>query len=247
MPTEALHFNKAPIREAIIAIQIHDLPEEIIKEIRRLPEQVGGAYPKNNEMSLGQFVGQISPQGTTASASQRSLGLQFHSADTKQLFQVRLNGFSFHRLAPYESWSPFRDEAFKLWNLYRQIVGPVKTINFSVRYINDLVVPAPARLEEYLQVHPELPVGMPELIRNYYLRLELPLEDRGAGEGLLTITQTLLPSEPGTASILLDNLFVYPALTVSDDILWKRIDAVQAVKNEVFLAALTTEMQKRIS
>jgi len=57
----------------------------------------------------------------------------------------------------------------------------------------------------------------------------------------------LLPSEPGTVSILLDNLFLYAALDVPDDVLWSKIDAVQAVKNRVFLAALTPEMQKRIS
>ena len=79
------------------------------------------------------------------------------------------------------------------------------------------------------------------------MRLDLPLKDPGTGEGTLTITQTLLPSEPGTASILLDNLFLYAALGAPDEEVWNKIDAVQAVKNRVFLAALTPEMQRRIS
>ena len=198
-------------------------------------------------MSLSQFVGEISPQRTAASAHQKSLGLQFGSADSKQLFQARLNGFSFHRLAPYESWKPFRDEAFKLWGLYRKFVGPVKVVNFSVRYVNALIVPAPGRLEDHLRVYPQLPPEIPQELRNYYIRIDLPLNDEGSGDGTLTMTQTLLPSEPGTSSILLDNLFMYAALDVSDDVLWKRIDAVQAVKNRIFLAALTPEMRERIS
>lgn len=247
MATPPLHFDNAPIREAIIAIQVHELPDSIVGELGKLPLEVQDTYPKSNPISLSQFVGEISPQRTAASAHQKSLGLQFNSIDSKQLFQARLNGFSFHRLAPYESWKPFRDEAFKLWGLYRKIVGPVKVVNFSVRYVNALVVPTPGLLEDHLRVYPQLPPEIPQVLRNYYIRLDLPLTDEGSGEGILTMTQTLLPSDPETSSILLDNVFMYAALDVADDDLWKRIDAVQAVKNRIFLATLTPEMQRRIS
>jgi uncharacterized protein (TIGR04255 family) len=247
MTTEPLHFDKAPIREAIIAIQVHDLPDSIVEDLRKLPHDVKDTYPKSTPMSLGQFVGEISPQGAAVSAHQKSLGLQFQSTDDRQLFQARLNGFSFHRLAPYESWGPFRNEAFRLWKLYREVIGPARTVNFSVRYVNAMVVPAPGKLEEHLRVYPQLPPEFPQTLRNYYMRLDMPLEDEGSGEGTLTLTQTLLPSEPGTVSILLDNLLLYSALDAPDDVLWSKIDAVQAVKNRVFLAALTPEMKKRIS
>jgi uncharacterized protein (TIGR04255 family) len=248
MATQPLRFDNAPIREAIIAIQVHDLPESSLEELRLLPEKVKDSYPQKTELNQAQFVGQIGPQGPTASAQQRVIGLQFQSADSKQLFQTRLNGFSFHRLAPYESWVPFRSEAFRLWGLYREAVGPVQTTNFTVRYINAIVVPAPGKLEDYLKVYPQIPPELPQLINNYLARLELPLEeDEGTGTGVLTMTQTLLPSEPGTASILLDNMFLYPALGVTDDVLWKRIDAVQAVKNRIFVSSLTAEMLRRIA
>jgi len=247
MATEPLHFEKAPIREAIIAVQVHDLSTSILEDLRTLPERVKSSYPQHAELHESEFVGQVGPQGPKASAHQKLIGFQFQSTDSKQIFQARLNGFSFHRLAPYESWAPFRNEAFRLWNLYREIVGPVKTVNFSIRYINALVVPAPGKLEDYLTVFPQMPPEFPQMVRNYHMRIELPLDDQTSGEGLVTITQTLLPSEPGTASILLDNYFLYAAFGVPDDVLWKKIDAVQAVKNRLFLAAMTPEMKKRIS
>jgi len=251
MATAPIHFENAPIREAVIAIQVHDLPDSTVEELQRLPQDVKDTYPKSTTISLSKFVGEIKPQGggaVVASAHQKSLGLQFQSADSKQLFQARLNGFSFHRLAPYESWKPFRDEAFKLWGHYRRFIGPVKVINFSVRYINALVVPASGLLETYVRVYPELPPEIPQAMNNYYLRLDLPLKNEGSGDGILTMTQTLLPSgQPETSSILLDNLFTYAALDVADDVLWKRIDAVQEVKNRIFLATLTPEMQRRIA
>jgi len=249
MATPPLHFDNAPIREAIIAIQVHDLPQSSIGDLRALPEKVKTSYPLCTELGEAQFVGQLGPQGTTSTAHHRPIGFQFQSADSKQIFQVRVNGFSFHRLAPYESWDPFKNEASNLWRLYREVVGPVKILNFTVRYINTLIVPAPtgASLEDYLRVYPYLPPEFPQTLNGYFMRLDLPVPDEGSGEGALTVTQTLLPSEPGTASILLDNIFSYAALGVTDDILWKKIDGVQAVKNRVFLAALTPEMQKRIS
>jgi len=247
MATDALHFANPPITEAIIAIVVRDLPGSIVERIRTLSDKVSAEYPKRTEISQTQFVGEISPEGPKASAQQKAFGLQFQSIDSRQIFQARLNGFSFHRLAPYDRWRTFRDEAFRLWSLFRDVVGDVEAVAFSVRYINALVVPAPGRIEDYLRVYPEIPAEWPQNLSNYQMRLELPIQDAGTGTGALATVQTLLPSEPGTASILLDNNLSYPAIGNSDDTLWSRIDAVQAVKNNLFLASITPAMRKRIS
>jgi uncharacterized protein (TIGR04255 family) len=246
MGTEPLHFENPPITEAIIAVQIQNLPNPAIQALHALSEQVQSSYPSRTEISQTAFVGQISPQGSTASTQQNLIGLQFQSADLKQLFQARLNGFSFHRLAPYDRWSTFRAEASRLWELFRNVVGPVATLNFSVRYINSLVVPPWRRLEEWIRVYPEIPHELPQVLNQYQMALNLKLDDEGSGPGSLIMLQTLLPSEPGTASILLDNNFIYPAIGISDDTLWTRIDAVQRVKNRIFLGTLTPQMKQRI-
>lgn len=64
MVTLPLHFDNAPIREAIIAIQVHDLPDSIVEELNKLPHDVKDTYPKSTPISLSQFVGEISPQRT---------------------------------------------------------------------------------------------------------------------------------------------------------------------------------------
>jgi len=51
MATLALHFDNAPIREAIIAIQVHDLPDSIVEELRKLPHEVG--VSRGRSRSLG--------------------------------------------------------------------------------------------------------------------------------------------------------------------------------------------------
>jgi uncharacterized protein (TIGR04255 family) len=248
MATDSLHFANPPITEAIIAIVVQDLPDSVGDQIRGLVPQVIAEYPKNETISETQFVGEIRPEASPkSSVQQKILGLQFRSADLKQVFQARLNGFSFHRLAPYDRWETFRAEAFRLWELFRETVGDVKPLAFSVRYINALVVPAPALLEDFLKLYPEIPREWPQNLSNYVMRLDLPISDQTSDAGHLTAVQTLLPSKPGTSSILLDLNLQYPALRNSNETLWQRIDAVRPVKNRLFDASLTQAMKDRIS
>src|SRR5579862_511457 len=212
MSTDLLHFANPPITEAIIAIVVSDLPDSAVEQIRELVQRALPQYPKATDISQTQFVGEIRPQGLPkASAQQKFLGLQFQSEDSKQIFQARLNGFSFHRLAPYDRWETFRAEAFRLWELFRETVGEVNPVAFSVRYINALVVPAPRPLEDFLKLYPELPAEWPQMLSNYMMRLDMPLSEPTGDAGHLTAVQTLLPSQPGTASILLDLNFGYMA------------------------------------
>jgi uncharacterized protein (TIGR04255 family) len=256
MATDSLHFANPPITEAIIAIVVRDLPDSASEQIRELVPRVVTEYPKNETISQTQFVGEIPLEAPPkSSVQQKFLGLQFRSEDSKQIFQARLNGFSFHRLAPYDRWETFRAEAFRLWEFFRETIGDVKPLAFSVRYINALVVPAPARMEEFLKLYPELPEEWPQMLSNYIMRLDIPIQDKSGDAGHLTAVQTLLPSQPrpalasqsGTASILLDLNLQYPALRNSNETLWQRIDAVRPVKNRLFDASLTEAMKERIS
>jgi uncharacterized protein (TIGR04255 family) len=249
MATDSLYYANPPIREAIIAIVVQDLPDSSAGQIHNLVPRVVSEYPRNEPISQAQFVGEIRPQAPPkTSVQQRFLGLQFRSDDLKQIFQARLNGFSFHRLAPYHRWETFRAEAFRLWQLFRETVGEVRTLSFSVRYINALVIPAPGLMEDFLNLYPEIPREWPQTLTNSMMRLDLPISDELTTDaGHLTAVQTFLPSEPGTASILLDLNLQYPALRNSNETLWERIDAVRPVKNRLFNASLTAAMKSRIS
>jgi len=248
MATDSLHFANPPITEAIIAIVVRDLPDSAIDQIRMLVDSVLTAYPRTADITETQFLGEIRPEGQPKTSTQkRVLGLQFQSEDSKQIFQARLNGFSFHRLAPYDRWETFRAEAFRLWELFRQTIGDVEPLAFSVRYLNALAVPVPGLLEDFLRLYPEIPKEWPQMLQNYVMRLDLPISGQTSDAGHLTAVQTLLPSQPGSASILLDLHLQYPALRNSNDVLWQRIDGVRAIKNRLFSASLTQRMRDRIS
>jgi uncharacterized protein (TIGR04255 family) len=243
MATEPLHLSKSPIIEAVINIQVSPLPELALENFKSIVEQVTASYPSSKELSQMEFRGELNPQGPKASASQRQIGLQFQSTDTRQVFQVRLNGFSFHRLAPYENWQNFRGEASRLWSLYRTAVGPTRIETYSIRYINKVPVPLGQPIERYFKVYPVIPEDLPQVMINYVMRLELQIEG-----GIWIMHQAQLPPEmPASGFILLDNELRYGALGLTDEVVWHRIDEMRHEKNRIFLGCITDELKGILS
>jgi uncharacterized protein (TIGR04255 family) len=86
--------------------------------------------------------------------------LQFLNEDERQLVQVRANGFSFNRLAPYTSLDDYLPEIERTWRLYVDLVSPVQLRIIRLRYINRILVPMTANtvdLDEFLKIGPRLP------------------------------------------------------------------------------------------
>lgn len=85
---------------------------------------------------------------------------QFVQSDGKQLVQVRAQGFSFNRLAPYTGFDDMLAEVERTWHLYVKIASPVQIRVIRLRYINRILLPlveGRVELDEYLKVGPKLP------------------------------------------------------------------------------------------
>jgi uncharacterized protein (TIGR04255 family) len=219
------HYPKAPITEAIIDLRV-ELPEgKGIADLEKVHEGLETAYPTKKNRILAEVQGQIGDQGAVAAASSKHIGYLFTSGDEKQIFQARLDGFTMSRLAPYESWEPFRDEARRLWNVYRSIAKPTKVTRLAVRYINRLDLPLPvADLKQYLRTAPEVSSDLPQDIRS-----------------LLLLNQAIIdPAKPGVASVVLDNdIFRSDDLPTDEEGIWDFFEVLRKRKNDVFEASLT--------
>jgi len=132
------HYARAPITEAIIDLRV-ELPEDkSVSDLESVHKGLETAYPMMKHRSLAVFHGEIGNQGAAAAASSKNIGFLLTSQDGKYIFQARLDGFTMSRLAPYENWEPFRDEARRLWNVYRAVAKPAKVTRLAVRFINRL-------------------------------------------------------------------------------------------------------------
>ena len=117
------HYDKAPIKEAIIDIQIENPPSLTLADFENVDISPPHGYAERRRVMMGQLRGQLEEGVLTATAKQDQMGYAFVGGEGKHVVQFRMNGFTFSRLAPYQSWEQLRNEARTLWNSYRQIVG----------------------------------------------------------------------------------------------------------------------------
>jgi uncharacterized protein (TIGR04255 family) len=231
-------YAKAPITEAIIEFRVQQAPGLTVGDLLRCHVSEEQTYPDRKELKLtvGQFeVG----SGLSASATSQHVGFLFTSKDQKYVYQARLDGFSVSRMAPYESWEPFRNEARRLWNVYQQAIKPVLVERIALRYINRLDLPGPrVELKDYLCTSPEIARGLPQSLDGFFMNLQIPVQDI---RSRLLVNETIIqPSNPEIVSVILDiDLFRTEDLPQEDEGIWHLLETLRLRKDEFFEACIT--------
>jgi len=240
---EQRHYPNAPITEAIIDLRV-ELPDSVtVEELADVNPGEEGGYPNQRNhiaieghMDFGEQVG--------STARQIHMGYLFLDEDEKQIFQARLDGFSFSRLAPYDRWETFSEEARRLWNEYRAVAQPYKINSVGLRYINRLDLPMPMRdLKDFLRTVPEVSSDLPQELNGYLMQLQIPQEDLGA---TLLLNEALVPPpEPQVSSVLLDISIVQQAEhSLEEEDLWEVLAEFRVRKNRVFEACITNNTRE---
>jgi uncharacterized protein (TIGR04255 family) len=243
MMCESTHFSRAPIVEALIGIDFEQMrAEDVLPVLQELGETLKNEYPVREDIVLGQVefaLGQKPKQTDTP------LGYFLKSKDGRQVVHAKRNGFAFSRLAPYEEWPRFFDEAKRTWGLYRKTIGPSKLAKWTVRYINKLSWLESESIKEYLEVYPHIPEGLPQTFQGCFMRLEFPVNE--PCQGILTQQLVKLPPESeGTVSFMLDNEFSFSAIGKTDSAIWEAISESRHVKNQFFNRAITLKTKEMI-
>lgn len=230
-----LHYDTAPIVEAVLGFEIDRLPPEKLALLPRMPGEFGDSYRDVKPIERGKNVSRLS--------SQDAEGFVFTSEDGKQLIQARSDGFWFSRLTPYDRWEPFIEEARRTWAIYRDIVGPSGIHTFHVRYVNLFLIPLGIPLHEFFNIYPAVPKRQ-KLFSSMLLFVRYDLEEL---PGNLTVV--MFPSGPGGNSqsikIGLDNTFRFKFR--EESAVWENIDHIRRVKNDNFQSQLTDRMRGMLS
>jgi uncharacterized protein (TIGR04255 family) len=170
---------------------------------------------------------------------------RFTSDDKLRIAQVGLESCSFHQLRPYPSWTDVSREALQLWSAYQGAMHPVEVTRLAVRNINQILLPASRRVEEYLRVTPTLPPGLEAAgIENSLLcyTVSRPYE----GDALrVNVTLAFGQITDGCRRVTLD-VDAYYAKPVSpmDPRMEARLEGLHVFKNDVFFSFLTEEAIK---
>jgi uncharacterized protein (TIGR04255 family) len=231
-------YNNAPITEAVIDLKVNPRSDVALADVEKIGDHERSKYPlcKPMKLALGQFsVG----EEVSAVARSEQTGFAFTSSDGRQIFQSLKDGFTLSRLAPYESWEPFRDEARRLWSAYRASTRPHSVRRVAVRYINRIDLPtATADLKVYFRTSPEISPDLPQNLAGFFMRVALRLEDIKA---TALIQQGVMePPQPGMVSIVLDiDLFRIDDVPQDDTEIWAYLEILRSQKNAIFEACIT--------
>src|SRR5919198_3721337 len=115
------------------------------------------------------------------------------SKDSSEIVQATLQGFTFNKLAPYDTWEKFRSTAKSLWNIYRSVCKPTFVTRAAIRYINHLNIPTegPIDLQDYLKIVPEITSDLPQSeLGSFFMQLQIPQNDLNC---MLIINENLMP------------------------------------------------------
>lgn len=237
-------YPNAPIQEAVLDIQV-TLPEETdFQDLYRVNEQFKDQYPVADELAeasgaitLGKQVG--------SSISTTKVAHKFQSADGKQVYQSRMDGFRISRLAPYKDWKKFKSEASKIWLAYKECMEPDKINRIALRYINKINIPeSKVDLPEYFTSSPHVPDELPQHLAHFITRMLIPFEDT---QSVAAITQTVLEStEQKITPIVLDiDVFRSADLDVrNEQELWTFFDQLRDQKNNIFESFITDKTRE---
>jgi uncharacterized protein (TIGR04255 family) len=239
------HLEKAPIVEAIIAIDVGPpLNDDLLAAVQAASTAIHEDYPGSEPMKLMQFQFGIRPgmPPLPPQSAQQDFGRKYVSSDKRQLVVFRRDGFSFSRLPPYQRWENFRDEAKRLWSVYRSATGPVPIVRFGLRYINRVSIPIGQPVNNFLKLYAELPDnpdGSPRLMNSSFLRVDSLLTEIPSGY-LIVQQATLPPEQKEAATLSLDfDISVTPPEGATEEYVWDTLETARRVKNQLFLGSLT--------
>ncbi len=237
----------APITEALIDIRIKVIEGFDVDRFLALHDAISGQYP--DKKARHKWEGKLEfkkgapPISDTAETVD---GYIFTSTDGKQIFQARIDGFTFNRLKPYDKWETFRDEALRLWKLYKDFVSP-EIVRVALRFINKIDIPLSPEtvfdFDDYLAAGPIVPKGLPQGISSFLTRMVI--NDPGLDAAAI-ITQAFEQLvDPKFVPIIFDiDVFKQESKGINEEEAWKILEKLRDFKNKIFFASITDKTKE---
>jgi len=241
--SEPRHLTNAPIREAVIDIQVTPpISLDILKEIAA---HLTDKPHKQDEIWQSSIAFEVKADGSGRAehnADRNSVGFRYVFNDQPYVMQCQTRGFTISRLSPYGNWDDMSAVAKELWEIYLKVSKPEAVSRIAVRYINSLPIPLPmGDFSEYLNVPPIVPEGLPQTLASFLQRFVMV---DGSRDMVAIVTQVLeeITTPVSKVNILLDidAYKTYPLGIASNTAsIWAILDDLHNFKNLIFFKYLT--------
>ncbi len=242
-----MRFANSPIVEAIFDIKVKLSDGFKVDDLLTFQKKVGEKYPNNKpqiELS-GEFKLEANLPLEIQSVS-NNVGFVFISNDETKFAQVKLDGFTFSQIKPYQNWENFYEEAYKLWQFYTEIAVPKAINRVSLRYINRILIPLEERiqLQDYMKILPEIPDTLSVTILDYFMRIVVVSPEYSEVKAIInqTIEKNTQPDlEKDNIPLILDiDVFQENSLTLDDtEIKYIFENKLRKFRSEIFFDSIT--------
>lgn len=238
-----LALRNPPIVEAVIDIDC-DMPPNF--DLSAAEERVHAAlraqYPEARRKLAHEAKFEFAAEQISSPTIQSAVeALLFLSRDGLQVVQVRSQGYSFNRLAPYEKLSDYLPEIGRTWAMIVGLCHPVITRSLRLRYINRFLLPEGvpySDLSQYLVIVPQYPMNDRILVGESLQHLQIVDQETGTrGAVLLRVQQP----ENGRVPVILD-IAVECEINETPpawELISTKMATLRELKNQVFSTTLT--------
>jgi len=237
--TKAYPLNKAPIKEALIDIQVNG--DNV--DIQSLNMSLDG-FPSPSEIRIAMLQFQAGPDGAKSTGGEPTcIGYRYESEDGEFIVQLRQDGMTVSRLAPYTTWEDLFLLAQKIWPQYQEATKQAGVNRLAVRYINSLNIPFPENdtvdFNLYLSNAPRLTFQAGEELDHFLTRLVLSLTSPAGATAI--INQTIEPQSEDFLPLILDiDIFLkFEQDPPIDDKIWRILELMRDAKNTIFFNTMT--------
>lgn len=144
MNTQNKCLKNPPIIEAVLDIDC-DMPPDFSVQgnIDVALNLFKDRYPKSRKRVLQQqkFTQKLGETVAVEPSITEVHAVQMLQGDEKQIVQVRNQGYSFNRLAPYSGLDDYLPEIERTWLIFQDAFKPVQIRRVSLRFINQIFLP----------------------------------------------------------------------------------------------------------
>lgn len=238
-------FPNAPITEALLDIRVQLPPEIDLDKLKTFHESIKERFPQKQERISIQASFKFSPEGSASlPPSSKPDGYLFRSTTENKVVQARLDGFTFNKLKPYQTWESFRTEAHELWDLYLKIANPIKVVRIALRYINRIEIPLPMNeFKDYILTVPEIAPNIPQALSQFFMNLVITKPEI---EATAIINQTMENPTPAQRLPYIFDIEVWKETFYEGDKkeMWDEFEKLKKFENDIFFNSITDKTKE---
>lgn len=237
------HLPQAPIVEAVIHWQAP--PREPLEPdalLQQLKEQLPD-YPQIQPQHEFSVEHQVGPERAKFNQSRSWHAFQLANPDRSYVAQFNRAGLVFSRLSPYQHWTPFNEEAMRVWEIYRQIACPPAIQRLGIRYINLVPVDSIDETERLLRRPPGFPGDLDLPLAKYVHQSRFDVPDFPLQLNLIQTVQRAPPQGNKKLNLIVDfDIFsTGPKVDLDDFHSGKLFSQMRWLKNKAFFTIFSDQ------